>query len=190
MTTIDLAALGISREDLINRIVDKAAEDLFTEVNIDEDGDEWRAKSAVAKQLDALIKQRIDERVTALADAHVLPNVTAYIETLTLQETNRWGEKTGQKLTFIEYLAERADAYMREDVNFQGKTKDQDSYNWRKNTTRIAYMVHEHLQYSIESAMKQALATANSSIVGGLEAAVKTSLGNVLEKLKVEVKTK
>jgi hypothetical protein len=185
-----LEALGITAEQLIDRIVDKCVAELMTDVSFDEDGDEWRGKSSLARKLDARIQRQIDMAVGTMADKYVLPNVSAYIEGLTLTATNQWGEAKGQKLTFIEYLTQRADAYMREDVDFQGREKKAcDSYSWKASGTRVAYMVNQHLHYSIETAMKQALATANASIVGGLEQAMKTSLSNVLAGLKVEVKT-
>lgn len=189
MNAISLESLGITKADLENRIVKKAVEDLLTGVDFDEDGDEWRTRSPIAKKIDALVKQRIDETITKLADTHILPNVASFVENLTLKATNRWGESTGTKLTFIEYLTQQADAYMREEVNYEGKPKGTDSYSWTGRTTRVAFMVDKHLHYSIEKAMQNALATANASIVGGLKGAVDKALAEVTQKLKVEVKT-
>ena len=190
MNSISLEALGITKADLENRIVEKAVEDLLSGVEFDEDGDEWRSRSQLAKKMDAMVKQRIDETVNRLADQYVLPNVATYIENLTLQATNKWGEKTGSTMTFIEYLTQRAEAYISEQVDHNGKSKSEsDSYGWSGRTSRVSYMVDEHLHYSIEAAMKQALATANSQIKGGLETAVKMSLEQVLAKLRVDVKT-
>lgn len=185
-----LEALGITAETLIDRIVDKCVEELMTDVNFDEDGDEWRGRSRLAKQLDDRIKRQIDDTVNALAERHVLPNVADYIENLTLQTTNQWGEKKGQKLTFIEYLTQRAEDYMQEKVNFEGKPKSEaNGYSWNGTQTRITHMVHQHLHYSIESAMKQALQVATSGITAGLQETCKVKLGEIAQKLKVEVKT-
>mgnify|MGYP001609874141 FL=1 len=81
----------------------------------------------------------------------------------------------------------RAEAYLKEELDHNGKTKAED-YNWKKSGTRIAYLVHEHLQYSIQTAMKEALTTANSAIVGGIEQAVKIKLAEVAASMKVELK--
>ena len=185
-----LESLGITAEELTNRIVDKCVEQLMDDVNFDEDGDEWRARSAIAKQLDARIKKQIDDTVSALAEKYILPNVSTYIENLTLQTTNQWGEKKGQKLTFIEYLTQRAEDYMQEKVNFDGKTKSESSgFSWNGTQTRLTHMVHQHLHYSIDSAMKNALRVATSSITEGLQETCKVKLGEIAQKLKVEVKT-
>lgn len=186
---MDLKELGFTKDELQKRVVDKCVESLLTGVGWDEGGDEGSIDSALSKKLAATVKRRIDEAVEKMATKHILPGVTKYIETLCLEETNRWGEKKGTKLTFIEYLVARADFWMREEVSFQGKTKDEDSYSWKASGTRIAHMVHQHLHYSIESAMKKALDNANSTIKGGLEAAVKIALENAQKALKVEVKT-
>lgn len=185
-----LESLGITSEELTNRIVDKCVEQLMTDVSFDEDGDEWRSRSAIAKQLDARIKKQIDDTVSALAEKYILPNVSTYIENLTLQTTNQWGEKKGQKLTFIEYLTQRAEDYMQEKVNFDGKTKSESSgFSWNGTQTRLTHMVHQHLHYSIDSAMKDALRVATSSITEGLQETCKVKLGEIAQKLKVEVKT-
>ena len=184
-----LEALGITADELINRIVDKCAEELMTDVSFDEDGAEWRAKSKLARQLDDRIKRQIDETISALAEKHILPNVAEYVESLTLQETNRWGEKTGKKLTFIEYLTQRAEAYMTEKVNFEGKSKDEaGGFSWAGTQTRITHLVNKHLHYSIETAMKQALSVANSAIASGIEETVKLKLSEITGTLKASVK--
>jgi hypothetical protein len=187
-----LEALGITADELVNRIVDKATEELMTSVSYNYDTDEeFRTHSSIAKQLDKKIKEHIDAKVTELADKHILPRVTEMVENITIAKTNTWGERTGEQYTFIEYLTKCAENYMTAEVNFEGKTKDQMSgYSFTKSGTRVAVMIDKHLHYSIETAMKNALAQANSTIATGLEGAVKIALQNATEKLKVAVTTK
>lgn len=193
MDTATLQALGITPDELISRIVDKATAELLSSEAYDEDGEPTggRFASQLRRKLDQNIAKHIDAKLDDLAQQHVLPNVAAYIENLTLQETNKWGERTGQSLTFIEYLTQRADAYMREEVNFEGRAKSEaNGCSWNKATTRVAYMVNKHLHYSIETAMKTALTHANSTISKGLEEAVKVALANATAGLKVSVENK
>jgi hypothetical protein len=92
-------------------------------------------------------------------------------------------------MTFIEYLVARAEAYLREDVNFDGKSKDEHSgYSWSKSQTRIVWLVNKHLQYSIESAMKDAVKTINDAVTEGLEKTVKVKLEEIAKGLKVNLK--
>lgn len=187
--TISLAALGITEEQLIDRIVETTVQRLLTTVGLDEDGFEIESDSRLVRNLNELVKKLIDAKVEQLGDQYVKPVIAAGIESLVLQQTNAWGEKTGQPVTFIEYLVQRADAYMTEPVDYNGKAKGEgSSYDWRKHTTRVSHMIDAHLKYSIEVAMKQALADANASIAKGIAEAVRIALANVQEKLKVEVK--
>lgn len=188
---ITLESLGLSKDAIEQKLIEHLAEQLLTEIQYDyDDESEYRAKSVLAKKLDALVKQHINATINALAEKHVLPNVTNYIENLTLQITNQWGEKKGQKVTFIEYLTQKAEDYMQEKVNFEGKPKSESGgYSWSGTQTRITHMVHQHLHYSIETAMKQALQIATSGIAAGLHETVKTKLAEVSQKLKVEVKS-
>lgn len=188
MSELTLEALGLDQDKLAEKLVDRLAQNMLTSIGYDEDGDEWFGTSPFAKKLNNLVTARLDKVVNELADKHVLPRVEAMVEGLVLQKTNSWGEKVGEPVTFIEYLTQRADAWMREEVSYDGKTKEQDSYSWRKRGTRVEYLIDQHLQYNISTAMKNALGEANKSIVEGLKAAVNIKLGEIAVQLKTEIK--
>lgn len=191
MSNLDIESLGFTKQELQDRVVEAVSRKVLESVGYDEDGDECSTESKFAKTVEKRVKAHIDATINAMAEKHILPNVATYIENLTLQETNQWGEKRGKHVTFIEYLTQRADAYMREEVNYEGKSKDQaNGFSWSKSGTRVAFMVDKHLHYSIETAMKAALANANSAIVGGIKSAVDIGLDNVRAKLAVDVKVK
>lgn len=191
MSAITLESLGFTQEQLQDRVVETLCDRVLQTVGYGgEDGDdEYVADSEFSRTIEKRVKQHIDATINALAEKHVLPNVSSYIENLTLQATNQWGEKAGKSVTFIEYLTQRAEAYMMEKVDLQGKDKQSaGGYSWNGTQTRVTHLVHQHLHYSIENAMKQAMAQANSQIVKGIEETVKTKLGEISQKLKVEVK--
>jgi len=183
MNAITLKSLGFSKEDLQERVIDRLCGQILSGKSFDTD-------SQFKKQLEERLRKHVTETINVLAEKHVLPNVTQYIEKLVLQTTNKWGEKTGTPVTFIEYLVQRAEAYIQEDVDFQGKGKGANSYNWSKNTTRIAYMINQHLQHNINIAMTQALVAANQSIVGGIEKAVRIQLEQIVGTVKASVSVK
>lgn len=187
---ITLESIGLSQDALAERVVEKLVEGLTTSLNYDEDGGEFRGASPFARKLNDMVKARVDVIVNDIGEKHILPRVTEMVENMVLQETNKWGEKVGQPVTFIEYMTQRADAWLREEVDFQGKVKGRDSFSWRKFGTRVQYMIDEHLQYTVHKAMENAVKDANQSIVGGLKQAVSIALDEVAAKLKVEVKTK
>lgn len=189
MTEITLESLGLSQDTLAQKLVDRIAENLLTNLGYDEDGSEWRGDSPFAKKLDKLVKDRLDQIVNEMAEKHVLPKVNELVENMVLQETNKWGEKRGKPVTFKEYLVQRAEAWMVEQVNYDGKPKGSYSYSWTAASTRVGHMIHKHLHYEIERAMKEAMASANSAIAKGLYEAVRIQINAVAAKLKVEVKS-
>ena len=187
---LNLKAIGITEEELQQRVIDQLCRQIMQSSGLDADGDDYFDESPFARKIAKAVEKQVSDTVAAVAEKHVLPNVAAYVENLSLQETNKWGEKTGKSLTFTEYLIERAEKYLTEQVSFEGKAQGEDSYNWRGAQTRIAYLVNKHLQYSIETAMKEAVKNANAVIVKGLEETVKIKLQEVANALKVGVTVK
>jgi hypothetical protein len=189
--SIDLESLGITKAELQQRVIDRAVERIFETTGIDEDGDEFSETSPFAGRLENAVKAAIDSRVAEMAEKHVLPITSELVENITLQTTNKWGEKTGAPATFREYMIQRAESYLTEQVSYDGKSKaESGSYSWSGTQTRITHLVHQHFQYSIESAMKDAVKTANDAIAKGIQEAVKIKLGEVTSALKVTVVTK
>lgn len=192
MNIEDVEALGISREQIIDRVIETCSDRLLSRLGVaDEDGQvSYPSDSPLFADLKKLFQARVDSAISQIVDAHILPNVKQYIENVTLQATNKWGEKTGRPTTFVEYLVQRAETYLTEQVDFNGKSKGQDSYgSWNGTQTRITHMVHEHLHYSIDQAMKDAVKSGMTVVAKGIQETVKLKLAEVAQKLQVEVKT-
>lgn len=187
---IDLQAIGMTEEKLQEQVINAIANRLLSSFSVDEDGNGSYHNSHFANKLNEMVKERIDQAVNDLADKHILPNVKTYLENLSLQTTNRWGEPKADPMTFLEYLVSRADAYMNEKLSFDGKTKNEDSYNWKGTQTRISYMVHQHLHFTLDSIMKNAMANANAVLVQGIQETCKIKLQEIAASLKVKVEAK
>lgn len=182
---LSIEELGITQDELISRVVEKICDSTLTEFGTDEDGNETPYPSSFQKRLRDAIKTCIDTKIAAIAEKHILPKVSEMVETITIQETNKWGEKKGEPVSFIEYMTNRAEAYLREDVNYEGKAKaESNSYSWSKSQSRITHLVHKHLQYSIETAMQAAMQNANSAIADGIQQTVKIKLEEIAKSLK------
>ena len=181
MTKDDLKNLGLTEKDVLDRLADKLCERYVS--------DEVEYKNQFERRIEDAVKKQVDKVLDSAMKKHILPAVTKMTEGICLEETNRWGEKRGTKLTFTEYLVKRVDSYIREEVDYSGKPKGTDSYSWKANGTRIAYMIHEHLQYHISRAMETALGDVNSSVRKGLEEAVKISLNNIRVTVDTKVTT-
>jgi len=183
-----LNALGLDAKQIENMIVERAVEALLSENGIDEWGDESERPSDLSSRVSKMVKERIDAKVNELADKHLMPKIDAHIDNLILQETTTWGEKRGKPMTVIEYLVARADAYMTEPVDYNGQPKGGDSYNWKQHSTRIVHAVNKHLQYEIDSAMKEALKTANTTMARGLHEACRVAINDVAAKFAIITK--
>ena len=183
------ADLGITPEEMRELILERAADKIAAQaLGDDYDGDiEARAERKIREALEAATAVAVDKAIAA----HVDPFISGELEKIVFQRTNEWGEKKGEPQSFREYIIARADAYLAEPVSYDGKTRaEAGGFSWNKSTTRVAFMLDKHLQYHIESAMKAALADANSKIAGGLLEAVKHALAEASTKLKVAVTTK
>lgn len=172
--------LGLTKEQLTQLVVDQIVNDAY-------DNESYMGESSIGAKIEEQLTERvttaINETVDRIGNEVILPKVTEMIENHIVQHTNEWGEAKGEPKTFVEHLIARADYYMQEPVNHNGKTKKEDNYNWRKNTTRICYLVDSHLQYSISVAMAAALKDANSSIAEGLKKAVSIQIDQVRARL-------
>ena len=191
MAPLDLEALGMTQEEMQERVIERIAQVALTTLQYDPDDGEFNDSSALAKRLDRKIQDLMDQAINDLAAKHVLPNIIERIETTVLQQTTSWGENKGEPVSFTEFLVARAEAYMQEEVDFKGKTRGNgNSYDWKGAQTRVAWMIHEHLQYSINTAMEAAMKTVNDQISEGIAATVKTQLADVISKLKPHVALK
>jgi len=185
-----IATLGLSPEELQDRIIERAVSALLETTEYDEDGDTFSDHSPLAKRLQKSVKETIDAKIAEIAEKHILPNVGSYIENVQLQATNNWGEKAGKPVSFIEYLVQRAEAYMVEEVSHDGKTKGESGYGgFRAYGTRIAYMIDRHLQYSIHSAMEKSLKDANATMAQGLTKACQLAISEAAQKFALVAKS-
>lgn len=190
---LDLAKeLGLSEAELAERVVTRCVERVMSSSMFDEDGESTDVPSQFSKRLQDAVIDRVDKAIDAIASKHILPNVTTYLENLCLQKTNHWGEKTGEPVSFLEYLVGRAEKYMTEKVDYTGKAEGEDRYssNWRGSHTRIDYLVHQHLHFAVETAMKQVVADGNRILSGALVETCKAKMAEIASQLKVEVKTR
>ncbi len=184
MSNISLTDLGITPEELRQRVVDKIAGDIMSDECFESD---------LQRKVSLMLKEKVDAAVTDLGDTVVAPRIAEMLEDLCLQQTNQWGERTGKSLTFIEYLTQRAEGYMTEKVDFQGLTAAEcksHCSSFSAAQTRVAFMVDAHLQFSIKTAMEKALADANSQIAAGITDTVKQQLAAIVGRIKATVAVK
>lgn len=186
---ITLEALGFTKEDIADRVVNRAVETLLSEAGFDEGGDEERRSSSFDQQMQARIRELLDEKVRGIGESLVDPLITKHADGILLQQTNQWGEKKGEVLTITEYMLKRAEDYISEPVDFQGNRLERGGYG-KASQTRITHLIEKYIHYHIDSAVKAALQDFNSKLSIGIAETVKIKLAEALAGLKVGVQTK
>ena len=195
MSEITLEALGLTQEELQERVVSKACDRLLSCSYFDYDyGQEYEftGDSPFSKEIDKRIKDEIEKKFDQIAETHILPHITERIQNLIVHQTNEYGEKKGESMTLVEYLVEKAEDFMLEEVDYngnpQGKRKSWERMDPEK--TRLAHQIHQYLHNHIEKAMKEVVGSANKTISDALAETCKIQLTNISKKLKVAVTTK
>lgn len=194
MTKIRVKDLGIEIDE--SKLLEMVAENIANQAlgrYSDDDGN-WIEDSKTEREFmsrfDAMVKIKIDEAIEKIAGKNVLPHIGKFIEDYCLQETSKWGEKKGEKVTFTEYLVQRAQAYLEESVDYSGKPKNtKDGYGFRPKSTRVVFMIEQHLHHEIETAMTAALNNGLGSLAKSLVETTRHSVNEAAKKLRVDVKT-
>ena len=184
-----LESLGISPEELGQRIVDQAVETLLRSTGFNPDTEEeTRYESRFKREIQDRIQKAVDEKIGALAAAHLIPRVGELIESADMQKTNGYGEKKGDPMTFKEYIAHRADVYMTEDVDINGKARHEgDSYQWRSCGPRLTVLMRNYIRDTMETAAKAAVTDVNKVIAKNIEKAARDAIAAAAGAIKVNV---
>lgn len=185
-----LEALGINKDDLGNRIVDQAVHALLYSAGFNpETEEETSYESRFKAEIEKRIQQAVDAKIAALAAEHLVPRVGEMIEKADMRKTNRYGEPVTPPMTFKEYIAHRAEAYMAEDVNYQCQSKEEsgDSYNWRKEGPRLTVLMRTYIKDTLEKSAKAAVTDVNKVIASNIEKAARDAINSAAQSLKVSV---
>ena len=191
-----LEALGVSAEDLAERIIDQAVHALLYSTGFNPDTEEEVTyENKFKKAIEAKIQQAVDTKIAAIASEHILPRVGEMIEKADMRKTNRYGEPQTPSMTFKEYIAHRAESYMTEAVNYFGdskadlEAKNESTYNWSSSGPRLSVLMKLYIKDSMEKAAKTAVTDVNAVIAKNIEKAAKDAIASTLANLKVRIAT-
>jgi len=191
MDIATLEALGVNKEDLADRIVDQAVNALLSYSGFGPDGDdeEVRYETKFKREIEKRVQASVDAKIAALAAEHVLPRVGEMIEQADMRRTNGYGEPKGPSMTFKEYIASRAEAYLSESVDYHGKSKAEssDSYNWRSEGPRLTVLMRGYIRDMLEKHAKAAVNDVNKVIAANIEKAAKDAIAAAASAIKVSV---
>jgi hypothetical protein len=185
-----LKALGVSPDELAERIVDQAVETLLSFTGYNEDGEKTGSyASRFRKEIEARVQASVDAKITALAAEHIVPKVGEMIESANMRRTNQYGEPVSAPMTFKEYIAHRAEVYMSEPVNYNGKSKNEesDSYNFRVEGPRLTVLMRMYIRETLEKHAKAAVTDVNQVIAKSIQKSAVDAIAAASAALKVSV---
>lgn len=188
-----LQSLGISPEELGNRIVDQAVEQLLSATGFDPDSEQERSyETKFKREIQKRIQDAVDAKIASLAAEHLIPRVGELIEQADMRKTSSYGEPKGPSQTFKEYIAHRAETYMSEDVNFNGVSKAEaeakgDGYGWRNCGPRLTVLMRMYIHDVLEKHAKAAVTDVNAVIAKGMQKAAQDAITAAAAAVKVSV---
>lgn len=188
---ISLESLGLTVEQMQDRLVEAMIDRFLTSTVSDEDGEAVVVASQFRQAIQKSITATVDAAVERLAAPVLETSINLYLDGYRIQSTNGYGEPKREPETITEYVVRRAQQYLTEGVDYNGLSKEdkkrKGSSDWgshRDQTTRVAYLIDKRLNDEIEKAMKEALANANTAITNGLKSAVAFELDKLNAKLR------
>ena len=185
-----LEALGLNTTELGDRIVEQAVDALLRSTGFNpESEEEYTCESQFQREIHKRVKEAVDAKIASIAEEHLIPRVGEMIESADMRQTNRYGEPTSPSLTFKEYIASRAEVYMSEDVDYNGKSKTEsgDSYNWRSNGPRLTVLMRSYIRETLENSAKAAVNDVNKVISKNIEKAALAAITSAASDLKVQI---
>lgn len=188
---ITLESLGLTTEQMQDRLVESMIDRFLTSTTSDENGEPVVVVSRFREAVKDAITTRVDEMVERLIGPALDNGIGAYLDGFRVEHTNNYGETKREPETITEYIVRRAGEYLTEGVDYQGvsraekkKKGDRDWGSSPDKTTRVAFLIDKRLNEEIAEAMKAALAGANEAITAGLKSAVVFELDKLKAKMK------
>lgn len=185
-----LKSLGISPEELGNRIVHQCVESLLSGAGFDPDTEqEMRYETKFKREIGARIKAAVDAKISAIAAEHLIPRVGEMIEKADMRKTNQFGESVSAPMTFKEYIAHRAESYMSEEVNHEGKSRGEsgDTYNWKSCGPRLSVLMRNYIRETMETHARAAVTDINKVIAENIMKAAQDAITSATAALKVAI---
>jgi hypothetical protein len=192
MDIATLKALGVSPEELQERIVEQCVECLLEANGFNPETEEDEVyETKFKREIKTRIQQAVDAKIAAVAAEHLLPRIGEMIEKADMRKTNRYGEPQTPSMSFKEYIAHRAESYMTEDVNYHGESKadleakNSSAYDWRSSGPRLTVLMRNYIQTTLDEHAKAAVNDVNKVIAKNIENAAKAAITAAAAAIKV-----
>lgn len=185
---ITLDSLGISNEELLERVVDKIVDNVMHTGSSDDEGSWYGRESELSKRLKQILTERIDVAIRAALETHVLPKAEQMISAMVIQQTNSYGEPKGEPVTLTEHAVKKADEYLMMQVDYEGRdTKKPGEYGYDPKQTRLCHLVDKHIHKDIAEAVTASMKECTGVVARALHETMRIKLNEAAAALKVQV---
>ncbi len=165
-----------------------------TTVTVDKKAIEEKIVNIVAENVIESFEERssiLHDRIIGIVENTVVEHCDKVVQSVIekgvaewiIQQTNKYGEKKGGPVTFTEYIVGVASAYLNEKVDYQGKRSERDPFS-KKAQSRLTYLLSEHLQYKIQTAMKDAVKIVMAEIAPALATTCELKVKEATEQIR------
>lgn len=179
--TIPLEALGFSREEIQNKIVDAAVEDLLSGVSVDDEGNAHRMASRLRESFNTELTQRIADTVSNLVSTLVTPE---YIRATTFPRYSKYGEKKGDPLTFKEFVEQCVSKILDAKVDDSGKILEPGSYGYDRGKHFMSGLVEKAVERELREAIQKGLINIQQEVTNALKAAATEIITKITASIK------
>lgn len=159
MTPEQLQQIGITKEEILDRLADRILSD-----GLSEEGFE-HAKRKVLEGYKSGIEKAIN---------HVISEACAEALTMEFQPVNMWGEKTGAPTTVRDLFVKKCQDWWNQKVDSSGNPTT-DSYGNKKT------MVQHHAEMAVKEIVSRQMNAELSTVVASAKAALAASIGQYIQ---------
>jgi hypothetical protein len=166
--------IGLSQDEVQSRVVEAIADQIVTTASCDDEGNVHKRRASFVTRMENTVESVIRQRAEKLIDSQ-LEAVIDKILSSGFQPVDSYGEPKGEKTTLRDMIKKKAEAFLSERVDKNGKTADRyaDPVG-----TRLDVAMQKHVDGVCTATVQNELKTA-------VEAA-KGKIGTMVAKVIVE----
>ena len=120
-------------------------------------------------EVDSKIQETIDKKVNEIAENLLNRNITIY---------DKWGDIKKENVNIMDMFKQKMDNFLSERVDENGKTN-----GYRREQTRIDYLVNKNITYSMERKVNEAAAQVSKKIEEYVNKTLKQQIGEEVSKV-------
>ena len=178
---LELAAnLGMDREELAERLVSRM-------LNTEYDEYDEEVRSSWSRRLGKAATHALEEATDKMAKESIEPAAQEMIRKLVLQPCDRWGVKKDLPTSFEEYMARMAEEWMSEEIDKNGKSKQNQGYGFKSVGRRIDVLVSGAIKKEVDERMQVLADTISEQLEKKLHDQIGGRISALVGEIKLEI---